>query len=111
MKSLIITLTLSMWILMAWSLAKAQAFTTDDALHPLAHGAGSYALTHAGQVLCKKVTGLSKTPCAFVSGAVVTSIGIAVEVTQDQQAGDWKRGVAYDVAGIALAVGVIHLDF
>lgn len=84
---------------------------TDTLLHPVAHGAGSYALTHMGEVVCKKVTGLGTLSCTIISAAVATSVGVAVEMTQDQTEGNWKRGLAYDITGVALAIGVINLDF
>ena len=87
------------------------AFTSDDLLHPVAHGAGSYLLTHAGQVVCKKITGLNKTTCSIISGVVTMAIGVAVEATQEQAKGNYKKGLVYDISGVILAVGVIHLDF
>lgn len=87
------------------------AFDTDSVLHPVAHGAGSYALTHAGTVACKKLTSLNQTACSLISGAVTMGVGIAIEATQEQAEGQWKHGIAYDLAGIGIAIGIINLDF
>lgn len=92
------------------SFAEEQSFT-DKMLHPVSHAAGSYALTHAGTVLCKNVTGVGKTTCSFIAGGATALIGIGVEMSQDQTAGNWKKGMAYDVLGIGLSIGIIHLDF
>ena len=93
------------------SISYTQAFTTDDALHPVAHGAGSYAITHAATVICKKVTGLDTLPCSLISGSIALSVGVAVELSQDQAQGNYKKGLVYDAAGIGLAIGFINLDF
>jgi len=98
-------------MLMSFAVCYADQINTDKLLHPVAHGAGSYVLTHIGEVICVKATDLDKTTCSIISGVVATSAGIAVELLQDQQAGNWKKGVAYDVSGVLLAIGVIHLDF
>ncbi len=102
MKYLLITLSLM--------ITNTYAFTSDDLLHPVAHAAGSYMITHVGTVVCKKVTGLSKTPCSIISGAVATGLGVAIEMSQPSEA-DHKKSYMQNAAGVLLAIGVIHLDF
>jgi len=89
----------------------AEAFTSDDLLHPVAHGAGSYMLTHAGQVVCKKITNLEKTTCSVIAAAVTLSVGALVEATQNQSEGNWKKGMLYNASGVALSVGIMSFDF
>lgn len=89
----------------------ASAADTDDLLHPVAHGAGSYALVHIGTVGCKRLTGMGKLPCSLIAGVATASIGAAVEASQNQSKGNWKKGMAYDLIGVGLSIGVINLDF
>lgn len=98
------------WILAICSFSKVQAFTTDDLLHPVAHGAGSYLLTHTGEVICRRLSDWDKTTCSIVSGVVATSIGVAVELTQPKEANHTKSYIE-NAAGVILAIGIIHLDF
>lgn len=93
------------------SITGAYAFTTDDLLHPAAHTGSTYIITHAGEVVCKKVTGMGKTPCSIISGAVAMGAGILVEMHQNEDGASHKRGLMEDAAGVLLAVGVIHFDF
>lgn len=93
------------------SFSKVYAFTSDDALHPVAHGAGSYALTHIGEVTCRKLTNFGKLSCSLISGAIATGVGIAVESTQSESAKDHARSYVENATGVILAIGVINLDF
>lgn len=99
-------------LILSWFVLTSSAFgyTSDDLLHPVAHGAGSYLLTHAGEVVCKKVSGWSKTTCSIISGAVATGIGAAIEATQPPEDNHTKSYVE-NAAGVILAIGMIHLDF
>lgn len=90
---------------------KASALDTDKVLHPTAHVAGSYALTHVGEVVCKQLTKLSKPICSVISGSLALGVGAAIEASQEQSNGSWKEGILYDASGVGLAIGVIHLDF
>lgn len=89
----------------------AEAFETDDLLHPVAHGAGSYLITHAMTVGCKKITKLKSLPCSLFGAAVAGTVGIAVELTQEQPKKRLFQGLAEDGVGIGLAVGLINIDF
>lgn len=93
------------------SIFKARAAGTDDLLHPVAHGAGSYALVHLGTVGCKRLTGMGTMPCSLMAGVATAGIGAAVEASQDQSKGNWKKGIAYDLLGIGLSVTVISVEF
>ena len=108
---LILLLTVYIWIFLGITISKAHALNTDSLLHPAAHAGGSYVLTHIGTVACKHITGLSTMPCSLIAGSLATGAGIAVEMSQDQSKGNWKRGIAYDISGVLLSIGVIHLDF
>lgn len=90
---------------------KASALDTDKVLHPTAHAAGSYALTHVGEVVCRQITKLDKPICSVISGTMALGVGAAIEASQEQSGGTWKKGILYDASGVGLAIGVIHLDF
>lgn len=107
----VLLVTIYIWLFTFAFIAKAQALDTDKLLHPVAHGAGSYALTHIGTVACKKLTGLGRLPCSLIAGTVTTAIGVGIELQQNQSEGNWKKGIAYDVGGVLIGIGVINLDF
>jgi len=86
------------------------ALTSDDLLHPTAHIAGSYLITHVGEVVCKKITGLNKTVCSIISGSVATGIGVAIEMNQPKEA-NHKKSYIENASGVILAIGTIHIDF
>lgn len=98
-------------ILFSLFTTSASAFDTDQALHPVAHGAGSYALTHMGSIVCTKTTDLSKRACSFIAGAVTLGVGAAIEAAQVQDEGSWKQGMFYDAIGVGVSIAVIHFDF
>ena len=100
----------SMVMIALFSITYVYAFTTDDLLHPVAHGAGSYVITHTSEVICRKITGYGKTTCSIVGGIVATSAGIAVEMTQPKESNHMKSYLQ-NASGVLLAIGVIHLDF
>lgn len=87
------------------------AFTSDDALHPAAHVGSTYIITHAGEVICKRITGLDKTSCSIISGSLAMTAGVAIELKQTESSKAHGKGLAEDAVGVLLAVGIIHLDF
>lgn len=87
------------------------AFNTEDILHPVAHGGGSYALTHVGSVLCHKASQLSTLQCSLIGAGSALLLGLAVELTQDQTKRNAAKGIAYDALGAGIAVGIINWDF
>lgn len=87
------------------------AITSDDALHPAAHIGSSYIITHAGEVACKKITNWNKTTCSLISGTIATGLGIAIEMTQNENDKSHAKSYIENAAGVALAIGIIHLDF
>lgn len=108
---LFIIFTLGLVVALGISFGKVYAFTSDDLLHPVAHGAGSYLLTHAGEVVCKKITKLNKTTCSIISGVIATGVGVAVEATQSEGMKDHAKSYLENGTGVILAIGVIHVDF
>lgn len=101
----ILLLTISLMI------TNSYAFNSDDLLHPVAHGAGSYLLTHSAEVACRKVSNMGKTTCSIIGGLIATTAGIAVELTQHESNRDHAKSLIENGAGVVLAIGVIHLDF
>lgn len=89
------------------SLSPLSAFTTDDAIHPVAHGGGSYALTHMGYVACKQLTSLKDGPCKLIAASAALSIGIAVEASQSQTKANAMKGLGYDAIGIGVCLGIL----
>ncbi len=91
---------------------RTYAVNSDDLLHPVAHAAGSYAVTHITEVVCKKVSTKSKLTCSLIGVGVAIAVGAAVEVTQKgEDARGHARGILQDLGGAGLAFGIINLDF
>lgn len=83
----------------------------DDLLHPAAHVGGAYAITHIGEVLCRKISNGSKTTCTLVGAALAIGTGIAVEAKQKESKHRHQVGLAEDLAGVGLAAVTIAIDF
>lgn len=91
--------------------ANAKTLDSDDFVHPVAHVAGSYMVTHISHVACKKITPFSTLTCSLLGGLIATSGGLIFEMTQDQLDGNWKNGFLYNSSGVIFAIGIINLDF
>lgn len=87
------------------------AITSEDLLHPVAHGAGSYVITHVSEVVCRKLINMNKLSCSIVGGVLATSAGMLVESTQHESRKDHAKSYIENTTGILLAIGVINVDF
>lgn len=86
----------------------------EELFHLAAHTGASYLITHATQVLCKRVIGKEhKTICTLVGASVAASAGIVKEVVIDKNESSKRHAVGYaeDALGIGLAITFISIDF
>lgn len=93
------------------SLSSVHAFNTEDALHPVAHAAGSYVVTHFTEVVCKRVSDRSKLSCSLIGAGVAMTAGVLIELTQKENFRNHTRGLLEDAFGVGLAIGIINVDF
>lgn len=107
----IVLVTVYIWVALILTIAKAHAFPSDELIHPVAHGAGSYMLTHVSEVVCVKVSDASKLTCSIVGGMIATTVGIAIEASQKESGKLHANSYIENGAGVLLAIGVINLDF
>lgn len=91
--------------------AHSKDFTeTEDAVHIAAHFGLSYGLTHAGEVVCVKLTQQSKLACTIQSALLANALNIGRKVAQGRPS-DTKRAVISGLAGSVAAGVFIQLDF
>lgn len=84
---------------------------SDDLLHETAHFGAVYAITHATDVMCKKVVGTKhKWSCALVGASLANIANVAYKANEGFPK-DTERSLISGAAGSGLALIVIRLDF
>lgn len=83
---------------------------TEDALHSVAHFGATYAMTHIGEVVCKKATNQSKLICTLESALLANAVNIGRKAMQNFPE-DTKQATIAGIAGSATAAFVITIDW
>lgn len=83
---------------------------SEDALHIAAHFGSTYGITHAGEVICKKITGQSKLACTLESAVLANVINIGRKAAQGMPS-DSKRAIIAGAAGSVAAGLFIQIDW
>ena len=92
------------------SLAFADITETEDAVHMTAHFGATYAMTHVGEVVCKKITSQSKLLCTIESAILANALNIGRKAGQGFPS-DSKRAIISGALGTAAAGIVISIDW
>ena len=82
---------------------------SESAAHHAAHFGMSYAITHATEVVCNKIT-QKKIPCTIAGAVLAASAGIYKE-SLDGEGDNHAKAYLMNAAGIAAAVTLISIDF
>lgn len=83
---------------------------TEDAVHSVAHFGATYALTHIGEVVCKKTTGQSKLACTVESALIANAINVGRKAAQGFPDDTQRASIAGGLGSLGAAL-VITIDW
>lgn len=86
------------------------AVDSEDLMHGAAHFGATYAMTHIGEVVCKKVTKQSKLACTIESALIANAINVGRKAYQGFP-NDTNRAVVTGLAGSVTAGLIITIDW
>lgn len=107
------------YVLVSMALMLQPVFADDslngeDLLHASAHIGTTYLITHATEVVCKKIAGKEhKLACTLVGVGAAVAASVVKETVMDSGESNHRHLVGYgeDLIGIGAAVTLISIDF
>lgn len=115
MKAAVFYLLMQLALFLCFTLTQANGEDlSEEMFHVAAHTGTSYLITHASEVLCKRIAGREyKLTCTIIGASIAASAGIVKEIVIDEGESNKRHAIGYgeDALGIGLAVTFISIDF